>query len=263
MAFQHEPLIDQKIPAEYKVIVTSSLLTDTPYGQQNSISGSASVSGGSPTLEAVLPENYELNVNSDYSPAFPNGIASFVENKSGAVAQGLRLLGYNMQSQDMTLQVWQGSAPIDFSIPFIFIAHNDAYREITLPIAALHALVMPTALGGAGGVFKSPGPTVKFKKESVESISAAATSFKNLARGAVFHSFLSITGKTSVMIGNHLYFPNVIITGVTSNFETKFTKAGQPIMGSVNVAFRTLFTPTAQDMNTVFKIGTPPKDNFS
>lgn len=262
MAFQYEPLVDNTIPSEYKVIVTSALLSDTPYGQQNSLSGSIGTSSGSQTLEAVLPENYELNVNSDYSPAFPNGLASFVENKSGAVAQGLRLLGYNMQSQDMTLQVWQGSAPIDFSIPFIFIAYKDAYKEITLPIAALHALVMPTSLGGSGGFFKSPGPTVTINKKAFTSISGAGTALGNLAHGEVFHSFLSITGKTSVYIGNHLYFPNVIITGVTSNFETKFTKAGQPIMGSVNVAFRTLFTPTAEDMNTVFKVGSPPKSNF-
>ena len=262
MAFQQEPLKDSAIPAEYKVIITSALLANTPYGQQNNISGGTGISGGSQTLEAVLPENYELNVNSDYSPAFPNGLASFVENKNSWAAQALRLVGYNMQSQDMTLQVWQGSAPIDFSIPFIFIAYTNAYQEITLPIAALHALVMPTAIGGGGGFFKSPGPTVIINKKAFLSTTNAINAISNTAKGAFLHGFLSVSGRTSVAIGNHLYFPNVVLTGVTSNFETKFTKAGQPIMGSVNVAFRTLFTPTAEDMNTIFKVGPRPKDNF-
>jgi hypothetical protein len=96
------------------------------------------------------------------------------------VALGMRLMGAATSTQAMTMQVWQGSAPMEFSIPLHFVLNTDSETDILLPLRQLMSLTLPSTAtqfsnlsnlvnldfssGGTGGFLVSPGPKLKLKE---------------------------------------------------------------------------------------------------
>ena len=122
-------------------------------------------------VSAYLPENFSSSVNSDYDTPFAEGFLSDRPN----LKLGLRVAGIGTTTQVMTMQVWQGSAPMEFSIPMVFLYDNDEERDILGPVRSLMSLTLPSeirtngagltlgesglgSLEGTGGVLQSPGP---------------------------------------------------------------------------------------------------------
>jgi len=134
-------------------------------------------------VSAHLPEEFEISVSSDYDTPFAEGVLRDRER----LKLGARLLGVGTTTQIMSLQVWQGSAPIDLNIPIHFLLDSDPETDILRPIRDLMSLSLPSTFGllngatpvevsggaltGLGDVMRSPGPKVR-ALQNVETQSA-------------------------------------------------------------------------------------------
>lgn len=141
--------------------------------------------GGLLSIMAPLPESFSTDTSSDYDSPFTDGLAKFVSNLSRGwlsddrVALGMRMMGASTSTQAMTMQIWQGSAPMEFSIPMHFVLNTDAETDILMPLRQLMSLTLPSTAtqfsdlgskvnldftsGGTGGFLVSPGPKLELK----------------------------------------------------------------------------------------------------
>jgi len=85
---------------------------------------------------------------------------------------------------------------------------------------------------------------------------SAASGLKNLAnKGLVAMTtpiLNAIVNNISVHIGSWLYFPAVVITSVSQDYDVLITPDGNPGRVKVNVTFKTFFTPTQQDVDFMY-----------
>ena len=63
---------------------------------------------------------------------------------------------------------------------------------------------------------------------------------------------VAFDNQISIYIGNFLYFPNVVITGVNPDFDMVLDANGIPIQATVSVSFETMFSPTIEDLYKIF-----------
>lgn len=158
---------------------------------------------------APLPETFSTNTSSDYDTPFTDGIAKMLSKLPGMSEEkaglGLRMMGAATSTQAMTMQVWQGSAPMEFSIPMTFVLNTDAETDILTPLRQLMSLTLPSSggfnslsdlanlditTGGTGGFLVSPGPKLKLKEGATPAdlanrLTGGASSAYNQAGGGV------------------------------------------------------------------------------
>lgn len=219
----------ENLPEEYVVKITASSLI-TP-----------------PVIKAAMPEQFDLSAESDYAQAFPGGAASFVDEKSRALGNLMRLNGYNMMTKEMSLQVWQGSSPMTFSLPLEFVAENDPYTEVTLPIANLYKLTVPRTVGDSGGFLRAPGPTIDVNFSGLKDAAG------DILAGDISKA-ISVRDNIKLELGKHLVFKQVVIPSVSQSYNVQYAKGGQPIRATVTINFITLFTPTSTDIDEIFQL---------
>lgn len=254
------------------------------------------------TVMAFLPENFSSSVSSDYDTPFAEG---FIQNEG--VKQGLRMAGIATTTQIMSMQVWQGSAPMEFSLPMQFLYDSDTEADVMGPLRSLMSLALPSSYGstglslgsggignlsGVGGIMKSPGPKIRAKsgttlrnigERSLEASEAGLEIGTEVAAdvaglgtsdildtdisqannavqekyGDVFAGFngfslADVYDNISLQIGNFMYFPSVVITDVSSDYQIKLAKTTKkPIALVATVTFRTFVTPKAEDLANI------------
>lgn len=110
-------------------------------------------------IHGFLPEQITFDVSAQYEAPYAQGINGAIP-LFGSLA---RSLGVNLVTQAMTAQVWQGSTEINFQIPIVFQAENDAYLEVIKPIKELLKLTMPLDPNN-GGLLEAPGPHIDLDK---------------------------------------------------------------------------------------------------
>jgi len=186
------------------------------------------------SIRASLPETFEFMSDSDYDTPFSSGIISNARLKLIT-----RLTtGSAGATQNMSMQVWQGTNPINLSFPLVFTAESDTDKDVITPIKQLTKLTMPSSVGG---VLFSPGPRFK-KKDTLD---------KNAALLDIL-SYVELTNLISLQIGNFMYFPSVVITSVSQQYDVRLDGRGRPIKATVSVGFRTFFTPTQDDVEKMY-----------
>lgn len=192
---------------------------------------------GKPPIDLYLPENFNLNVRSQYDTPFAQGLpSSILPDKLGkAVTGASNLTGISTAPQAATAQIWQGSAPIEFQIPFILVAERSARADVLNKIRELMKLVMPSK---TNGFLTSPGPKIEGISELFK-----AESYSNKPQ---------LKDNISLHIGRFIYYKSVVITDVDSTYDTKMDVEGIPIRAVVNVSFKTFFTPVKEDLDEIF-----------
>lgn len=66
-----------------------------------------------------------------------------------------------------------------------------------------------------------------------------------------------IKHNVSLLVGKFMRFPSVVVVDVGSVYNTIFDTFGNPVRASVNVTFKTLMTPTQDDLNRMFLTADP------
>ena len=157
---------------------------------------------------ADMPEETTTAVGSEWEAMLPSSIMDLVAAAGGALKG---LAGTNLVSQDLSLQVWVNSSPVEIPLTLQFAANADAYREVVKPMRELEKLAMPAL--GWGGFLYSPGPN----------------------RGSIAGGSMEV----ELYIGNLLVIPSVILTSVSSTFSSRLDAKGFPIAGRSDLTFRT------------------------
>jgi len=91
-------------------------------------------------LRASLPENFQIHASSEYGMPFEG--TSLIPGFAHGLAQSF---GYAVTTQASSIQIWQGTSPIEFDVPFIFLASSDADRDVMEPVRQLLRMVWPSA----------------------------------------------------------------------------------------------------------------------
>jgi hypothetical protein len=226
------------------------------------------------TVEAWLPETLSTDIAATYDSPLAQGLNGMLPG-IGAMA---RFIGLNLTSQALTTQVWQGGGHIQFTLPLVFQAENDAAADVMEPIKQLFSLTLPKDESG-GGLLSAPGPHLDAKKLLSNGGAALFDQAKGTLKG-LYNTGASIVGgaqfdksqgeamslaqassraivnsvknNISLHLGQFMYFPSVIVKDVSPTFDVILSKDKNPIRATVNVNFETFYIPTSQDLETMF-----------
>lgn len=215
--------------------------------------GASGGAQGQLVARGYLPETFSIGVSSEWSEPFANVSA-------GQLADAVQLVT-NMRpvSQAMTMQVWQGTAPVRFNMRFHFVAYSDAYMDVVQPVERLMRLTVP--FRKAGGILVPPGPNVQWLQGIASQFGGGQSNAPtNLTFGSSQQNANSSSGETpkvldnargkiSLAIGRFLWFENVVVESVDTEFDTAFTSEGFPISARTDITFKTFTVLTQGEQN--------------
>jgi hypothetical protein len=186
------------------------------------------------TVQAWLPDSIQMLVKSSWGPIVGN-IESAMANWFGVPGSP----GTTFFSRKLTAQEWRGMEPFQLILPLHFFATEDANEEVIEPIKRLLKMSLPMQVGTDSKLFnlRAPGPV------------PAGSSIPLLpgGRGREFQDVIN------VYLGNFLALKEVFIADIPGvQFSAKLSKDGLPMEGSCTVVFKTVYSPTAQEMDTFF-----------
>lgn len=192
-------------------------------------------------IVAYLPERYNIDFSSQWSSPFGrNDLASAAAAASGKyggmasmITQGaLNIAGISTKLKAQSMQVWDSTSPMTFSIQMVFNADENAASDVRDKHRALLKLCAPSQNGL--GVLTQPGPTVA-------SVSGAALGIAENSR------------QIDLYIGNYLKLQNVIVTNVSSDMSTLCDSAGIPINMTIGLTVESFFSCfTSEDIDKMF-----------
>lgn len=164
------------------------------------------------TIAADLPETTNFTISNSWEPRFGAGL--------NEIAGGLGLLGSlageNVMVQEFSQLMWMNTTPIEIPLTLMFDAQESAYYDVYLPMNALELLALPDVRG----IFlTAPGPSV-------------ANPDRN---------------KIQLHLGRAWYFPSVVITSVSSTYDSRMDANGYPISGQTEITFSTNMVYGKQD----------------
>jgi hypothetical protein len=238
-------------------------------------------------VEAWLPEQVNVDINANYDTPFAQGLGTGMPNL-GSIA---RFAGISLTTQALTIQVWQGGSYIQFSLPLIFQAQSSGVTDVMKPIKDLMKLMMPKDPQG-GGLLEAPGPrldpqkvlnsggvtdVLKIGANAVSDVTstlmdAGKTIFSGGGAGGALSTLIngavktandvakpvsnaivnSVKNNISLYIGQFQYFPSVVVTDVSPTFDVVLGPDKNPLRATVVVQFRTFYTPTERDIESMF-----------
>lgn len=200
-------------------------------------------------IVARLPENFTIGINSTWEAPLPGmvagalpsllnilpgggGAASAAEKYGAGMAQ-LAGLGAAPKTQKMSTLLWQDTSPLEFNIPIIFTAEEDARQDVMIPIVSLMKLSAPMGVSDLT-VLMSPGPDILRDK----------------------------SGGIRVRLGRFFDCDNCIVSSTNVEFDTKPTADGSLIYARVDLSITTAVVPTQDDIVKWFKLdGYIPRTN--
>lgn len=155
-------------------------------------------------LIADMPENINFTVSNAWEPRFSAGLGEI----NGIGDLGIRIIGENILVDEFARLMWMNTTPIEIPITLLFDAHEDAYRDVYMPMKRLEALAMPDL---KGGLLFAPGPSARNPER----------------------------GKISITLGRSWYFESVVIVSISTAYDVRMSPAGYPISGQAEITFST------------------------
>lgn len=242
--------VNYNMPPNYKIVITSLNNAGLP-------------------LESNMPASWQVGVHASWDQPFSKPMADMVGDSSvsgglgkfGASAARFSsaATGVSTTTQFLTTSVWQNGSTMSLEIPMTFRAFNDPVKDVTDKIVQLMSMCAP-GVNPTTQTLQAPGPTLAKSALTTtgaySGAGAALSSGISAALGAVGLS--SYKGDIiSVAIGSFMYFPSVIITGVSAEIHNMFDINGNPLAATVNVSIETPVVVTKDDFKTYF-----PKTNY-
>ena len=185
---------------------------------------------GGEIIKAWMPEELRIGVESTWD-------SPFSDVGSGLSGNLLSLGGVSLKTKSSSIQVWQGSSPIEMTLPLIFIAETNSSLEVVDPIVKLQQLTIP-GLEKDGERFIPPGPSLFDLQKKAKQLVGLSSETDKGTRGDLI----------TIRIGKFVEFRNVILTNVSSNFKLRMSPEGSPMEADAEVTFRTF---TQQDKDSL------------
>lgn len=232
-------------------------------------------------IKLHLPEEYGLVLGASYQAPYSQGPV----DPQGVVGRAASAIGLQFANKAMSMQLWQGSNEMEFTIPLVLQVETDPYADVLEPLGCLYELMLPRE-NVAGGLLTSPGPhldlealknitpigdswaalsstelTAGIKDRPVFDLGTWATAAGNAADGvnktlAAFSNSITsaIKYNISLDIGNFQRFPSVVITNVEQDTKVRPDyQTGTMSRINVSITFRTFYTPTNRDLPDLLK----------
>jgi hypothetical protein len=143
----------------------------------------------------------------------------------GSAASAFKLAqsysGTYLLPRALTLQVWSNSPPIRFQVPISLNAYNDPNSDVSKPLRDLMRMAAPKR--DNAGFLRAPGPTL----HEVISNKGDLNNVKHLL---------------GLRIGRSINLRGLLLEGLDFEFESRFTKNGQPIAAEAIVTLKTYWT---------------------
>lgn len=185
-----------------------------------------------------LPERYHIEFSASWSSPFSKNYLGDAADAIGGPMAGAALdiaskaTGISTKLKSQSVQVWEQSSPLAFSIDLIFVAKTNTIKDVRDKHRALLKLAAPSEMGeGKGQVLVQPGPVIV-----------------NTSIGAN-------TRKISMSIGNYLYLDNVVVNSVSSDVSTLCDEQGIPMHMVINVGVSSFYACfTTQDIDRAFRV---------
>lgn len=268
----------ENIPEEYLVVV-----------RQDSITSGTQILTQPLEVRAHLPEEMQVDTQSDYDTPFAEGLIG--NRQLQLLAQ---LAGWSPTVQSMTAHFWKGSSPIEISLPLTLVAQSSG-NEITEAVLMLKTMQMPS-IDGDTGFLRAPGPRLEIdtaaakrlwttvqegasaaagivtgnvigdsnaqgtklpaNSSDVEQLSAVGRRF-GTEFAASAEGLIKVSGKISISLGKFLYFPDVVIRGVSDMYNITIGHDGLPQRATVTIQAVTRMTPTIKDLPTIYRTDPP------
>ncbi len=192
-------------------------------------------------IVGFLPETLSFNLTASWNNMLKNMLTgdigdggSLVGKAAGLIQKFGRLTGMKTAfSQISSWPTWEGTEPIEFSIPFRFDAIRNTMSDVVVPWKNLQKLLCPVRDTSASMIFKAPGPQISLDE---------ATKSLRFDDDRVL----------SLRIGNFIYIKGVIVTAISNTLYSKFDIDGNPIQAQADVTLRTIFAPTTTDIENWF-----------
>ncbi len=223
-----------------------------------------------------MPESFSLQTSSNWSQPFADNTLGNTANIIG------QLIGKRWTTQGMSSQFWSGTEPLEFSLDLTFIAETGP-DDLIAPLQELYALQLPSIT--SNGFFKAPGPKLKLGQNLSKALGTASSALMhgNIAQAknalamttsglntppgksdtqsgdssnlsSLLSKYFQYENLTSLQLGTFMLFPSVVIKGISNEMKVRLTRDGIPLSATLNVSFATHQTPTAQDVENLFKI---------
>lgn len=212
------------------------IIYDIPTSEnQGNASGLGPNSAGKNVVTAYLPENFQMAFQSSFDQPFAQGL---IQNQAVNLA-ARAFAGVSLTTQSMTIQVWQGTSPVDFSLTFIFVANDDPIKDVVWPIATLTKLALPGRAQGFGGVLIPPGPRADLSKAYDQIVSAVSEfSPQDLLQGVVAATAGTIAGPFGIV-------------GASKAGLVNFQNLAQKSQSALNKLGEAISAPIKQPLNNI------------
>jgi len=195
-------------------------------------------------LDTPLPENFGLHLSSSYDRPFAKPLSEMAGEKTGdseAAGNAENVLrattGITTLNKYLSGAVWSSGSTLTITIPFVIVAYDDAYTEVTETMKKLLQLVAPSE--GPVGVLIAPGPNL-------------GKSGLSMLKGDFTESSAIGGDEITLHIGRFFKFTPCIINSVDCTFDTQFDAKGNPIAATINVTFEAYWTTTKEDLDAFF-----------
>lgn len=240
------------------------------------------------TLVASLPQEFTTDLSVTYEEAFSQAV-----NNTPIISQlngWAKAAGIQLTTQALTAKVWQGSSDFSFSLPLVFQAIDDEYKDVIDKIEQLYKLTLPDELF-SNGFLTAPGPRLDpelllsnmgdIARQSVDDIKGIYSKREELlksgsVKGAIFGSdskaagtktttnsnrqqgakrplVSSVKNNISLQLGNYMFFESVVITNVSLTHQVQPLASGVMSQVQATVNFQTFYTPVKADIARIFR----------
>lgn len=193
-------------------------------------------------ISGTLDETFSVRLGAQWDSPYNRSISSALGQSSNralsgaaAVAEMFKSIsGIETRMRAASAQVWMQTDALTFSLPFTFVAENDAAVDVRDRVMNLLKLVAPSQIAG-GAALRAPGPTI-----GDQVASAMGGNFKGR--------------RITLYMGNFMLLDNCVVRSVDVQFDSRLDKNGVPISCKVQVDVESFFSCfTVQDIDLLFK----------
>lgn len=200
------------------------------------------------------PQDFELNVHNDFTDILHTIDVSFgvdnsaiksLTNFATSTAKSLGAITGTSLTRVATIQVWTGTAPMEFTVPLSFRAYSNPLVDVMQPLVRTIQMASPQDGGAGAGValLKSPAPTI------ADMIGAIA----NNSSSTGFQMMAGLNNAITMQVGRNIVVPGLVITGLSVKMGTRAERqTGLPIAVEITLSLRTVMSFSQQDVLAMF-----------
>ena len=190
------------------------------------------------TVVGKLPEGYSKSLQHNWNSPFEDDSPGSIFQKAGAALQ--LTTGKTMKGFLNSFLTWEGSEPMQLSVPLFFEAENNPENEVRQAVRHLEMMSSPTFSEGIKALVDSP--SIK------GAIELATSKFKDAKKGEIANR---IPQGVSVNIGRRLLLQKCVIESIEIEDPMIYSSDGLPLQLTCTMNIKTRSTLDTTDiMNT-------------